>query len=117
MAENVLPLFTEEQIDKGSQFIDDLLKLKGFGEAIDGPVSKFTLKQVNKYASGHVPDDLKPDLQDVFNEILEKDFDDAGAELTDVIGDLVADANLKPGVKDLIIGALSLVKGAIASLD
>jgi len=117
MAENVFPLFLKDQIEKGSQFLDDLFVLKGIGEAADGPLAKFSLKQVNKYASPHVPDALKPDIQDVFNQILEKDWDDAGAELTDVISDLVNGANLKPGLKDIIVGALSLVKGAIASLD
>jgi hypothetical protein len=117
MNENVLPLFTEDQMSKGKEALDKLTFKKGAGDIVDGPIYGFALHQLNKYASPYVPDYLKPNIQDVLNEILEGDFDDAGAELADVVADILRDAKLKDGIKEIIIGVLNLVKGAVASID
>lgn len=114
----VLLLLTDSQVELLAQKADDIVLKKGAGDVIDGPVFKFAFKQINKAVSPKIPDEYKVPFQEALDEVLQGNFDDAGAEAIDLVKELVADwKDLKPAVKDIVNGLLDIAKGALAGID
>jgi methionine salvage enolase-phosphatase E1 len=118
MAENVLPLFKDELLDFVAQKADDFTFKKGILDVVDKPFYRLALGLINRAVSPLVKDEYKDEFYEVQDLIVKEDYDDAGAELTDVAVELVKDwKDLPAGIGEIIIGILQTAKGILAALD
>lgn len=115
MGTNILPIFTDVQLDFIAAKLDDVTFKKGFMDAIDQPVYRLSLGMLSKAFSDDVPDDIKDGIQAAFDELIEADYAGAGAEAIQEVIEQVEKLEFK--VKDLVLGVLAILKVAIASLD
>ena len=118
MGTNLLPLFKDEHLDFFAQKADDLVFKKGVLDVVDKPVFRFAFGMLNKAVSDDVPDEYKASFHEAVDELVTEDWDDAGAEAIDTLMLLVEDwEKLSTGAREVIIGLLGIVKGALAGLD
>jgi hypothetical protein len=118
MGTNLKPLFKDEHLDYFAQKLDDLTFKKGPIDVVDKPVYRFALGMLNRTVSDDVPDQYKDEFYQALDLVVAEDWDDAGAEAIDVVKDLVMDwEKVSPGAREIIVGVLDIVKGALAGLD
>jgi len=118
MADNVMLLFLDNHLDFAAQKLDDITFKKPPIDVVDKPIYRLALGMLNKFVSKEIPDEYKESFHEVMDLVVEGDYDDAGAEAVDIVKELVEDWDLlKPGVKEIVLGVLDIVKGALASLD
>ena len=73
---------------------------------------------LSKAVSDDVPDEYKASFHEAVDELVAQDWDDAGAEAIDTLILLVDDWDkLSEGAREVIVGLLGIVKGALAGLD
>ena len=118
MGTNKLPLFKDSHLDFFAQKLDDFTFKKGFLDVIDKGVYRLALGMLNRAVSDDVPDEYKDELYDALDLVVKGDYDDAGAEAFDVVIEVVYGIEKIPdSVKEVIVGVLTIAKGALASLD
>jgi hypothetical protein len=117
MGNNKLPLFIDAQLDSAAELLDKVTFKKGPVDIVDKPIYRLALGMLNKTVSDDVPDELKPEFQEAVSLLLAGDYDDAGAEAIDTVLQLLDRTEVKPAAKEIIVGMLTIVKGALADLD
>jgi hypothetical protein len=107
-------ILTSEQEKKIASLLDDLLKLKGFLELIDGYVFRAVITFVdNKYAD-KLSVDLKTKLAALVDACLAEDIELAEQLATDLINSLIDIPVLDEEAEGLIFkGIIELIVGAI----
>lgn len=115
--EYVDKLFKDEHIAFISNKLDEVTFRKGVLDLVDQPIYKLSLGLINKAVSPKIPDEYKPEFWEVMDQICKEDFDDAAAEAVDVIVIVVNKWEVKPSVKELVLGVLSIAKATLAGLD
>ncbi len=116
--ENKELIFKDSHLDWIAQKLDDVTFKKPPIDVVDKPVYRLALGMINKAASPKVPDEYKAEFWEAMDLVVSEDYDDAGAEAFDIIIQLVENwEKLGTGLKDLLIGALLIGKGALAGLD
>jgi hypothetical protein len=107
-------ILTSEQEKKIASLLDDLLKLKGFLELIDGYVFRAVITFVdNKYAD-KLSVDLKTKLAVLVDACLAEDVELAEQLATDLINSLIDIPVLDEEAEGLIFkGIIELIVGAI----
>mgnify|MGYP001769798526 CR=1 FL=1 len=117
MAENTMLLLTEKHISWGAEKIDELIKGNIFVETADGIMAKFGLIQLNKLASPYIPDEYKPAIQIVLDDVIEENYpealEDASEELTRIIEKF---ENIKPIYKEIATGLINIIQGVVIYL-
>ena len=63
-------ILTPEQKEQLTQKLDELIKLKGFAEMIDGPTIKILLGLLDNLASKYIPEEYHAALREVVNGFL-----------------------------------------------
>jgi len=115
---NTLLLFQDNHLDWMAEKLDGFVLKKPPLDLVDGPVFRLALGMLNKAVSPKVPDSYKDQFWEAMDKVAAEDYDDAGAEAFDIVIELVQDwTTLGEGIRELIIGALQIAKGALSSLD
>lgn len=83
----------------------------------DGPVIGVFTKQLNKWLSPQIPDSAKEELHDVFDSVMEGNYNEALAGLADVAVAVMDNFEISEKIKPWINLALELYKGIIAQFD
>lgn len=118
MAENVVLLFKPNHIEFGKDVLDKYTFQKPPADIVDGPIYGFGLNFLNKAVSKYIPDEFKPEFHEAMDLVVDGDYDDAGAEAIDMVKQLVEKwEKLGPGAKEIVLGLLEIIKGALAGLD
>ena len=117
MGTNTIPLFLDSHLDFFAEVLDNVTFKKGPVDAVDRPIYRLALGMLNKTVSDDIPDEFKPEFHEAVDLVVDGDYDDAGAEAIDLVIQLVGKLNVKPGVKEIIVGVLTIAKGALAGLD
>jgi hypothetical protein len=118
MGTNTILLFKDSHLDYFAQKLDDFTFKKGILDVVDKPVYRFALGMLNKSISDDIPDEYKASFHEAVDLVVLEDWDDAGAEAIDVVIELVEDwEKLGVGTREVIVGVLGIVKGALAELD
>jgi len=121
MKENVLPLITDKQIDKGAGLLDNLVdftkvfknKVIGAGaELLDGKAFKLALSGINNLVSSHIPDEFKDEFQAAIDDVLDgdKDFTEASDQFFTVAGQLIEKLKEKEVKPYVISGAKVIIE-------
>jgi len=63
-------ILTPEQKEQLTQKLDELIKLKGFAEMIDGPTIKILLGLLDNLATKYIPEEYHAALREVVNGFL-----------------------------------------------
>lgn len=119
MAENVLPLITDKQIDKGATLLDNLAdftkvfknKIIGAGaELLDGKAFKLALSGINNLVSKYIPDEFKDEFQVAFDDVLDgdKDFTTAADQFF-IVADQLIDKLQTGKVKPYVISGAKVI--------
>ena len=94
--------------------------LKGFGgkiaEAGDGLAISLFTKQLNKWLSPQLSDEIKAELHDVFDKVMEKDYQDALVELADVGELLIENEKISDKLRPWLSAFIEIYKGIIVQL-
>lgn len=116
---NEMLLLLDNHIEFAAKQIDDrVIKSNNvFIEALDGPVAKFVLVQLNKFASPYVADELKPNIHEALDAVVLGEYPEAVSNAIELLEQLVQEADkLSPMVKEVTVALLELVKAALLSL-
>jgi hypothetical protein len=119
MSENVLPLITDKQIDKGATLLDNLVdftkvfknKIMGAGaELLDGKAFKLALSGINNLVSKHIPDEFKDEFQVAFDDVLDgdKDFTEASDQFF-IVGEQLISKLQEKNVKPYVISGAKVI--------
>ncbi len=112
-------ILTKTVEDKLGQKLDDLIKLKGVWEAIDGIAFRLSIKGIDDIFADKIRDDYQEEIQDLITEIIdEQDYNDAvtkGFEFVDSLVDIPGiddptEAMLFKGMAEIVIAVLLLIK-------
>lgn len=107
-------ILTLEQEKELSGLLDDVVKLKGFAELIDGYVFKVVLTLLDDTLVDKLQVELKVKLAELVEAIMAKDVPLAEALAADIINGLVDIPGLDETSEGLIFkGAIELIVGAI----
>jgi len=104
--------------EKGDEALDWDVILKGFGgkiaEAGDGLVISLFTKQLNKWLSPQISEEIKKELHDVFDKVMGNDYESALLELSDVGAILITKVNDK--LRPWLLVLIEIYKGVIVQL-
>jgi hypothetical protein len=121
MAENLLPLIVDKQIDKGATLLDNLVdftkvfknKILGSGaELLDGKAFKLALSGINNLVSKYIPDEFKDEFQVAFDDVLDgdKDFTKAADQFFIVANQLISKLQANKVKPYVISGAKVIIE-------
>ena len=119
-----MELFREQDLDwlksKGDEALDWESIFKGLGgkiaEAGDGLVISLFTKQLNKWVSPKLSDEIKQELHDVFDRVMEKDYENALVELADVGEIFINSDKVSDKVRPWLLAFIEIYKGIIVQL-
>ena len=63
-------ILTPEQKNQLTEKLDELIKLKGFAEMIDGPTIKILLGLIDNLSSKYVPEQYHPAIRELISGFL-----------------------------------------------
>lgn len=63
-------ILTPEQKNQLTEKLDELIKLKGLAEAIDGPTIKILIRLLDNLATSYIPEKYHPAIKEVIYALL-----------------------------------------------
>jgi hypothetical protein len=107
-------ILTSEQEKVLAGKLDDLLKLKGILELIDGYVFKAVITLLDDKLIDKLPDNVKVLLAEIADALLANDLDTAVGKCADLINGLVDVPGLDEDSEGLLLkGILEVIVGAV----
>ena len=107
-------IFTREQEKALSQKVDDVLKLKGFLELVDGYLARILISIIDDQAIDKLKEAVKVKLAAVADAVIDEDYDAAELALSDLGNSLIDIPGLDEEAEGMIFqGAVQLLRGAI----
>jgi len=107
-------IFTREQEKKLASLLDDLIKLKGLFEVVDGLVFTAIISLVDDNYINKLPDEIKTKLSEIVEAVLNDDVELAELKATELINALVDVPLLDEEMEGLLIG--SFVRLIVSSI-
>jgi hypothetical protein len=107
-------IFTREQEKKLASLLDDLIKLKGLFEVVDGLVFTAIISLVDDNYINKLPDEIKIKLSEIVEAVLNDDVELAELKATELINALVDVPLLDEEMEGLLIG--SFVRLIVSSI-
>jgi hypothetical protein len=107
-------IFTREQEKKLASLLDDLIKLKGLFEVVDGLVFTAIISLVDDNYINKLPDEIKIKLSEIVEAVLADDVELAELKATELINALVDVPLLDEEMEGLLIG--SFVRLIVSSI-
>jgi len=107
-------IFTREQEKKLASLLDDLIKLKGLFEVVDGLVFTAIISLVDDNYINKLPDEIKIKLSEIVEAVLDDDVELAELKATELINALVDVPLLDEEMEGLLIG--SFVRLIVSSI-
>jgi len=107
-------IFTREQEKKLAGLLDDLIKLKGLFEVVDGLVFTAIISLVDDNYINKLPDEIKIKLSEIVEAVLADDVELAELKATELINALVDVPLLDEEMEGLLIG--SFVRLIVSSI-
>ena len=98
-------IFTREQEKKLASLLDDLIKLKGLFEVVDGLVFTAIISLVDDNYINKLPDEIKTKLSEIVEAVLNDDVELAELKATELINALVDVPLLDEEMEGLLIGS------------
>jgi hypothetical protein len=98
-------IFTREQEKKLASLLDDLIKLKGLFEVVDGLVFTAIISLIDDNYINKLPDEIKVKLTEIIEAVLNDDVEKAEAVATELINALVDVPLLDEEMEGLLIGS------------
>lgn len=119
-----MELFREKDLEwlkeKGDSAWDWSEIIKGvpgkIAEMGDGPVIGLFTKQLNKWLSPQLEDEIKKELHDVFDGVIAENYELALTELSDVAEVLINEFNVNDKLRPWLLAILEIYKGIIGQL-
>jgi len=119
-----MDLFLQKHLDwikqEGDKALDWEKIIKGFGgkiaESGDGLVIGLFSKQINKWLSPQLPDEVKAELHEVFDSVIEKDYKEALMELADVAEWIIENTEINEKLKPWLLMVINIYEGVIEQL-
>jgi hypothetical protein len=103
--------------EKGDDAIDFNDSLAGrIAEAADGLVISLFAGQLNKWLTPKVPDNVKEQLHDVFDNVIVSDYQKSLIELADVIEVIIENNEIEPNLKPWLLALIEIYKGVVEQL-
>ena len=106
--------------EKGDEAWDWEVIIKGIpgkiAEMGDGPAIGLFTKQLNKWLSPQLSDEIKKELHDVFDFVIEENYMTALLELSDVGEVLIEKEEVPAKLKPWLLAILEIYKGVIGQL-
>lgn len=107
-------IFTNAQEKKLSELLDNVVKLKGIIELIDGYVFKVLITFLDDTFADKLSTDIKTKLAALADAVMNEDVDTAEQIVTDIVNSLVdipgldeeAEGLLFKGIVELLVGAV-----------
>lgn len=107
-------IFTKEQEQKIAGILDDVAKLKGFLELVDGYAFKIVIAFVDDEFAERIPEQYKDKLRALATALLNEDFDLAETLASEAINELVDLPLLDEETEGVIFkGAIEFVVGLV----
>jgi hypothetical protein len=119
MSKEIKGILTPEMESKVSQYLDDIVKLEGILEAIDGLAFKLVITQLDNNFADRIPEPYKTEIREVLSDILmDNDYNSAinkGLALLDSIIDIPmfddeSEALIFEGLASILIAILAKIK-------
>jgi len=99
-------IFTKEQEKKLASLLDELIKLKGLFEMVDGLVFTAIISMVDDNLINKLPDEIKIKLSELAEATMAEDIEKAELLATDLINQLLDIPLLDEDTEGLLIGSL-----------
>ena len=98
--------------------LDEVVKLKGFWEAVDGVAFKIVITTIDNNLADKIPEEYKLQIRELLTDILEeKDYALACDKAADIIDDLIVFSNVAEATERLIFtGIFTAVAGLLAKI-
>lgn len=107
-------ILTAVQEKKIAELLDNLLKLKGVLEVIDGHVFKAVITFVDDKYADQLSADIKTILSDLVDAVLNEDVENAELLASDLMNELIDIPGLDENAEGLLFkGVIEVVVGAI----
>jgi hypothetical protein len=107
-------IFTREQEKKLASLLDELIKLKGLFEVVDGLVFTAIISLVDDNYINKLPEEIKIKLSEIVEAVLNDDVEKAEQLATELINALVDVPLLDEEMEGLLIGSfIRLIVSAI----
>jgi len=98
-------IFTKEQEKKLASLLDELIKLKGLFEMVDGLVFTAIISMVDDNLINKLPDNIKLKLSEIAEAALAEDVETAEIKATELLNELLDVPLLDEETEGLLIGA------------
>ena len=82
----------------------------------DGPIIGMFTKQINKWLSPKIPDNVKEELHQVFDKVIGKNYNEALVELSDVAVVILENREVDPKYMPWINIAIEIYKGIVLGI-
>lgn len=99
-------IFTKEQEKKLASLLDELIKLKGLFEMVDGLVFTAIISMVDDQLINKLPEEIKVKLSELAEAVIAEDVEKAETLATDLINALLDIPLLDEETEGLLIGSL-----------
>ena len=99
-------IFTKEQEKKLASLLDELIKLKGLFEMVDGLVFTAIISMVDDQLINKLPEEIKIKLSELAEAVIAEDVEEAELLATDLINQLLDIPLLDEDTEGLLIGSL-----------
>jgi hypothetical protein len=85
-------------------------------EAADGLLIALFVSQLNKFLTPKIPDNVKVELHDVFDNVVTASYQNALIELSDVVEKIIENNDIDSKLKPWLLAIVEIYKGIIEQL-